>query len=231
MEKFLRDWRQDAANKNQFETAIFVADKLLALTKDDTDAFWLAQVHFQTGNYARAQAFLARGNLLDRSSQCRYLHAHCSIKLGKTDEALATLGDKNPDHLIAAPGNARQKLRHVDVNTRVGMRHYRHVPRSERIPTSEERDKEEATTLRFEAAMCYLRGVCFAKQNAFDRAKECYKTAVQIDVQCFEAFDQLTANSLMSPEEEWEFLESLNFDTISVDGNASLSQEDRKSVV
>jgi anaphase-promoting complex subunit 6 len=73
--------------------------------------------------------------------------------------------------------------------------------------------------------MCYLRGLCFAKQNSFDRAKECYKTAVQIDVQCFEAFDALMANSLMSPEEEWKFLDSLNFDTINVANNPSLSQE------
>ena len=62
--------------------------------------------------------------------------------------------------------------------------------------------------------MCYLRGLCYAKQNAFDRAKECYKDAVRIDVQCFEAFDQLMKNSLMSPDEEWEFLDSLEFDTI-----------------
>lgn len=73
--------------------------------------------------------------------------------------------------------------------------------------------------------MCYLRGLCYAKQNSFDRAKDCYKTAVQIDVQCFEAFDALMKNSLMSPEEEWKFLDSLNFDTINVSNNPSLSQE------
>lgn len=32
MEKYLRDWRQDALNRHQYDTAIFVADKLLALT-------------------------------------------------------------------------------------------------------------------------------------------------------------------------------------------------------
>jgi anaphase-promoting complex subunit 6 len=32
MEKYLRDWRQEALNRNQYDTAIFVADKLLALT-------------------------------------------------------------------------------------------------------------------------------------------------------------------------------------------------------
>jgi hypothetical protein len=32
MENFLREWRQDAVNKHQYDTAIFVADKLLAIT-------------------------------------------------------------------------------------------------------------------------------------------------------------------------------------------------------
>lgn len=32
MEQFLRSWRQDALNKHQYDSAIFVGDKLLALT-------------------------------------------------------------------------------------------------------------------------------------------------------------------------------------------------------
>ncbi|KAJ4377498.1 anaphase-promoting complex subunit Cut9 [Neocucurbitaria cava] len=225
MDKFLRDWRQDALNRNQYEAAIFAADKLVAITGDEQDTFWLAQVHFTTGNYTRTQALLTRRGLVERNPQCRYLSAHCAIKLGKTEEALQILGDKNPTHLISAPGSARTKLRHVDVNTRAGPRHNKTGSRNERVPTSEERDREQIDNIKLEAGMCYLRGVCYAKQNSFDRAKECYKTAVQIDVQCFEAFDALMANSLMSPEEEWTFLESLNFDTINVSNNTSLSQE------
>jgi anaphase-promoting complex subunit 6 len=38
MEKYLRDWRQEAHNRNQHDTAIFVADKLLALTSRSTPA-------------------------------------------------------------------------------------------------------------------------------------------------------------------------------------------------
>jgi len=93
------------------------------------------------------------------------------------------------------------------------------------MPTSEERDREDADNLKSEAAMCYLRGVCYARQNSFDRAKECYKTAVQIDVKCLEAFNALVDNSLMSPEEEWTFLESLNFDSTGAPGHSSASQE------
>lgn len=32
MEQFLKEWRQDALNKAQYESAIFIGDKLLALT-------------------------------------------------------------------------------------------------------------------------------------------------------------------------------------------------------
>lgn len=32
MEQFLRDWRLDALNKHQYESAIFIGDKLLAIT-------------------------------------------------------------------------------------------------------------------------------------------------------------------------------------------------------
>jgi anaphase-promoting complex subunit 6 len=72
--------------------------------------------------------------------------------------------------------------------------------------------------------MCYLRGLCYAKQNAFDRARDCYKDAVRIDVQCFEAFDQLMKNSLLSPSEELAFLDALDFDSITA-SDPSTSQE------
>lgn len=32
MEEFLKVWRQDALNKHQYDSAIFIGDKLLALT-------------------------------------------------------------------------------------------------------------------------------------------------------------------------------------------------------
>ncbi|KAH7250012.1 uncharacterized protein BKA55DRAFT_615243 [Fusarium redolens] len=207
MENFLREWRQDALNKAQYESAIFIGDKLLALTNDDQDAFWLAQVHFATGNYTRAQAFLSGQDLIARNPSCRYLAGHCLIKQSRFDEALSILGDRNPTHLIANGASNKRKTQ---------PRHGRR-----RDPAAE----EEAANRRYEAAMCFLRGICYAKQNAFDRAKECYKDAVRIDVQCFEAFQQLMNNSLLSPDEEWQLLESLDFDSIHVSGDVSSSQQ------
>ncbi|KAM0486452.1 hypothetical protein ACHAP7_002254 [Fusarium lateritium] len=207
MENFLREWRQDALNKAQYESAIFIGDKLLALTNDDQDAFWLAQVHFATGNYTRAQAFLSSQDLIARNPSCRYLAGHCLIKQSRFDEALSILGDRNPTHLIANNASNKRKTQ-----PRQGRRR-------------DQAAEEEAANRRYEAAMCFLRGICYAKQNAFDRAKECYKDAVRIDVQCFEAFQQLMNNSLLSPDEEWQFLESLDFDSIHVSGDVSSSQQ------
>ncbi|GAM83909.1 hypothetical protein ANO11243_018990 [Dothideomycetidae sp. 11243] len=198
MEQFLRSWRQDALDKHQYESAIFIGDKVLALTGDDKDAFWLAQAHFSTGNYKRALGFLVREDLVTTNPSCRYLAAHCYVKQQRFEDALQVLGDKNPSHLFTSTDRVRRKLQHVD--PRNGTDKSGKAPqRSDRIDRT---------------GMCYLRGYCYAKQNAIDRAKSCYKDAVRIDVQCFEAYDQLMSNRLMSPDEEWTFLQSLDFDSI-----------------
>ena len=133
---------------------------------------------------------------------------------------MSILGESNPTHLISTTSKARRKLQHLNGGSRSGLS----KSGKDRIEKSEERENDDVSDLKFEAAMCYLRGICYAKQNAFDRAKECYKDAVHIDVQCFEAFDQLMKNCLMSPDEEWTFLESLNFDSISVEDKSTSQQ-------
>ncbi|KAL3426516.1 tetratricopeptide [Phlyctema vagabunda] len=224
MENFLRGWRQDALNRHQYDSAIFIGDKLLALTKNDKDAFWLAQVHFSNGNYTRALSFLSRqDHLITRHASCRYLAGHCLIKQGRFDEALALLGEKNPTHLITNSRNSRRKLQH-GAHSRGGSAQNGKPVALERQDRRRQFEGD-STDVKFEAAMCFLRGLCYAKQNAFDRAKDCYKDAVRIDVQCFEAFEQLMKNCLMSPDEEWKFLGELDFDAISVDDDASSSQE------
>ncbi|KAK0626741.1 hypothetical protein B0T14DRAFT_424977 [Immersiella caudata] len=209
MEKFLRDWRQDALNKAQYDSAIFVGDKLLAMTKDDNDAFWLAQVHFAAGNYTRAHALLAKQGLIDSNSSCRYLAAHCFIKQSLFSDALALLGERTPTHLFTS--NAKRKTGRSHPRSGLGR------PGSK--DATDDATDEEASHRKYEAAMCYLRGLCYAKQNAFDRAKEAYKDALRIDVQCFEAFSQLVRNSLMSPDEEDQFMQALDFGSVKAPGD------------
>ncbi|KAJ5597055.1 Tetratricopeptide-like helical [Penicillium hetheringtonii] len=194
MERYLRSWRQDALNRGQHDSAIYIGDKVLALTNSDSDAFWLAQVHFSNNNFTRALALLSRKDLISRSTACRYLAAHCYIKQNQFDQALSILGEHNPADLIRNH-NSRRKIQHLNGQSHVTLRNGKHsTTRGER---GEDQEKDDANN------------------NAFDRARDCYKDAVRIDVQCFEAFDQLMKNSLMSPAEELEFLESLDFDSVS----------------
>ena len=202
-------------------------------------------MHFATGNYTRAQTFLSKQDLIARNPSCRYLAGHCLIKQNRFTEALEVLGERNPTHLINNASHKR-KMANPSAHTRAASAsnhgknatsakdraaHHLQVhdggrrPHNVSVSVSVSVSDEEAANRRYEAAMCYLRGVCYAKQNAFDRAKECYKDAVSIDVQCFEAFQQLMQNSLMSPDEEWQFLETLDFDSIRAPGDVSSSQE------
>ncbi|KAL2157561.1 hypothetical protein VTH06DRAFT_5939 [Thermothelomyces fergusii] len=206
MEKFLRDWRQDALNKAQYESAIFIGDKLLAMTKDENDAFWLAQVHFAAGNYTRAHDLLNKHGLVGTNPSCRYLAAHCLIRQNNFADALALLGEHTPTHLFTS--NAKRKThRTAGRGTRAAG-----SKSAERPP--DELSEEEWSVRRYEAGMCYLRGLCYARENAFDRAKEAFKDALRIDVQCYEAFAQLVRNSLMSADEEAEFMQSLDFGAV-----------------
>ncbi|KAK4169057.1 anaphase-promoting complex subunit cut9 [Cladorrhinum sp. PSN259] len=206
MERFLRDWRQDALNKAQYESAIYVGDKLLAMTKNHIDAFWLAQVHFQAGNYTRAHGLLSKHNLITSNPACRYLAAHCLIKQNLFNDALALLGEQTPSHLFS--NDTKRKASRTTSRSGPGRAGSK-APERHQGETD-----EEAKNRRHEAGMCYLRGLCFAKQNAFDRAKEAYKDALKIDVQCYEAFSQLVRNNLMSPDEEETFMSSLDFNSV-----------------
>ncbi|KAK4196205.1 putative 20S cyclosome subunit [Triangularia verruculosa] len=217
MEKFLRDWRQDAMNKAQYDSAIFIGDKLLAMTRDDNDALFLAQVHFAAGNYTRAHSLLAKHNLITRNPACRYLAAHCLIKQGLFPEALSLLGEHSPSHLFSGTnddlnGPKRKTSRTTGNSVASKQPENSHSRTKSRLGTrGASQEEEETSHKKYEAAMCHLRGLCFAKQNAFDRAKEAYKDALRIDVQCYEAFSQLVKNNLMSPDEEDEFMQSLDF--------------------
>lgn len=172
----LRLWRHDALTQHQYATAEFIGDKVLGLTNDANDAFWLAQVYFNSGNYLRAKTLLTSKPVFEKSVCCRYLAAHCLIKLELWDDALDLIGETNP-----FKRDSNYQVRNSDGG------------------------------IKLEASMCYLRGLIYANQNNFDRAKDSYKEAVMVDVKCFEAFNELITNNLMTPTEEWEFVSQLNY--------------------
>ncbi|QPG75092.1 hypothetical protein FOA43_002433 [Brettanomyces nanus] len=178
----LRLWRHDALLQHHYETAIYIGDKVLSMTNDPNDAFWLAQVYYSKGDYQIACSLLS-GPQFEDSVSCRYLSGLCLVKLERYDEALDIVGEVNPfkkEHTVKNPDGG----------------------------------------IKLEASMCYLRGVIYARQNNFERAKDCFKEAILVDVKCFEAFNQLITNSMLTPDEEWDLLSHLNFDD--ADNNAEL---------
>lgn len=174
----LRLWRHDALMQHQYKTAEYIGDKILCLTSDPNDAFWLAQVYFDTGEYLRCTHLLSNNPAYEQLIGCRYLSAYALVKLERWDDALDVLGESNPFHHDHS-------------------RSYKHRATDHGV--------------NFEASMCYLRGVIYATQNNFDRAKEAYKEAVLVDVKCFEAFDELIANDLLLPSEQWDLIDQLNY--------------------
>ena len=181
--------------------------RLTTVTDSDADALALARSHFHAGNYARALSCLARGNEAVRrlsssstsSVAVKYLAAHCYVRQDRHSDALEVLGPGSPDATKMTKVNA----------TRRKMRHMERGP--ERNGPGRKGGEATPEEVQYEAGMWYLRGRCYAQQNALERAKTCYQTAVQIDVRCFEAFDALMSQSLLSPGEEWEFMDSLDF--------------------
>ncbi|WPK26941.1 hypothetical protein PUMCH_004310 [Australozyma saopauloensis] len=171
----LRLWRHDAFMQHQYETAEYIGDKILSLTNDPNDAFWLAQVHFNRGDYLRAYNLLTSKPEYEQSLACRYLCGYSLVKLERWDDALDVLGETNPFR------DQPYKARTVERGTRL------------------------------EASMCYLRGLIYASQTNFERAKEAYQEAVMVDVKCYEAFNELINNDFMTPAEQWEFINQLNY--------------------
>lgn len=89
----------------------------------------------------------------------------------------------------------------------------------EENPFAELASKEYGSTssdggVKLESSLCFLRGQIYCALNNFSSAKEAYKEAVLVDVKNFEAFNELTKKNLMTPEEMWDLLPLLDFDSL-----------------
>lgn len=65
--------------------------------------------------------------------------------------------------------------------------------------------------IKVEASMCHLRGILMLKLNRGDQAKSCFIEALTLDVKCYDAFNQLVGGEMMTPDEEWEFIQGLAY--------------------
>ncbi|KAM0788548.1 hypothetical protein ACM66B_001674 [Microbotryomycetes sp. NB124-2] len=182
----MRNWRNDAMTQHLYSTAQFWGSKVYHMTANPDDAFWLAQTHFLTHQYAQAERILtttrpstststSAGRLTDTSLACRYLAAQCQVRLGKWDDALELVG------------------RH----SYLGVEAFSHGTGDGGI--------------RLTASIAHLRGLIHLHLGSADLAKEAFIEALSRDVKCFEAFQALVGGEMMSQTEEWEFIHSLPY--------------------
>ncbi|GAA5840967.1 hypothetical protein JCM9279_001275 [Rhodotorula babjevae] len=184
----LRNWRNDAMTQHLYDSAKFWGGKVLELTGNADDTFWLAQIHFLTHQFAQAERILTSPRppsaaststappvrLTDVSLACRYLAAQCQVRLGKWDEALEMVG--------------RRGVLGADV-----------------------RDGKGDGGIKLTASAAHLRGLIHLHMKATELAKEAFMEALSRDVKCFEAFEMLVGGEMMSSEEEWDFIQGLPF--------------------
>ncbi|GAA5861337.1 hypothetical protein JCM8547_006096 [Rhodosporidiobolus lusitaniae] len=192
----MRNWRNDAMTQHLYDSAKFWGGKVLGMTGNPDDAFWLAQIHFLTHQYAQAERILTTPRsppttdgptaststavppssvrLTDMSLACRYLAAQCMVRLGKWEEALDMVG--------------RRGGLGGDVN-----------------------DGKGDGGIKLTASAAHLRGLIHLHLKATDLAKEAFMEALSKDVKCFEAFEMLVGGEMMSSDEEWDFIQSLPF--------------------
>ncbi|CCK71432.1 anaphase promoting complex subunit CDC16 KNAG_0H00160 [Huiozyma naganishii CBS 8797] len=184
----LRYWRHDALMQHMLTTAEYVGDKVYSITGDPNDAFWLAQVYYNKGEYIRAINYMAIDSLDSVNVMCRYLMGLCLIELQRYDDALDVVGETNPYASEEIPSA------HISEDT--------------------ETSRSQETTdggVKLESSLCFLRGKIFCALNNFSSAKDAFKEAIAIDVKNFEAFNELTSKSLLTPQQEWDLIETLDF--------------------
>ncbi|KAK5822057.1 hypothetical protein F5H01DRAFT_403927 [Linnemannia elongata] len=91
----MRAWRTDAMHQHMYRTAAYWGDKVLSITDDSNDVFWLSQVYYLMGEYGRAINLLKKQSLVESSVACRFLAVQCLIRTQKWQEALEYLGEEN----------------------------------------------------------------------------------------------------------------------------------------
>ncbi|KAG7088620.1 hypothetical protein E1B28_012593 [Marasmius oreades] len=237
----MRLWRHDALMQHLYETAAFWGDKILSWTNDPNDAFWLAQTYFMQHQYSRAERLLTRPFSTSPPRQpstpplnltngnISHLHSHkgkgreqdllsstvsiSRLPMGPTgpldipdDGTISRLVDMSVAcRYLAAQCQVRQGSWAAATEMLGEANPFRDSGRSG--PTVPNIDGG----IKIEASMCHLRGLLMIKMNKADQAKNCFMEALALDVKCYDAFEQLVSGEMLSPEEEWEFVQGLSY--------------------
>uniref|UniRef100_A0A1Y1K8G6 Uncharacterized protein n=1 Tax=Photinus pyralis TaxID=7054 RepID=A0A1Y1K8G6_PHOPY len=172
-------------NLHAYNTALFWADKVVALTSGNPrDIYWLAQCMFLLKQFHRAAHLLRSKNLDKTYILCNYLTVRCLFEANELNEALKVLNSMDLEVFLQA-GN-------TSCNTTMDAGMFDDTPK-----------------YQVQSSVLLLKGKVLEAMDNRGLASECYKQALQCDVYCFEAFDSLIRYHMLSAAEEQDLLNSL----------------------
>lgn len=223
----MRLWRHDALLQHLYDTAAFWGDKIVSWTNDPNDVFWLAQTYFQANQFARAERLLTRPFPLASPASQQNGHGNGKGKGREVDPFPARLpaGRNGMIQVSAQLHDGVSRLvdmsiacRYLAAQCQVRQGNWQGalelLGESNPFRGSSRSGPAIPNTdggIKIEASMCNLRGILMVKTNRTERAKQCFMEALALDVKCYEAFDQLMSGEMMTPEEEWEFVQGLQY--------------------
>ncbi|KAE8124690.1 hypothetical protein FH972_019555 [Carpinus fangiana] len=182
----LRGVVRDCVSKHLYSSAIFFADKVAAFTNDPADIYMQAQALFLGRHFRRAFHLLNASQIVLRDLRFRYLAAKCLEELKDWDQCLVMLGEAKVDE----HGNVYDTK---DCNAMY-------------------LDKEgEDREINISSAICFLRGKAYEASDNRAQARQWYIAAVKADPLCYEAFERLVENHMLTCVEETSLLSSLHF--------------------
>ncbi|ORX38717.1 hypothetical protein BD324DRAFT_622052 [Kockovaella imperatae] len=234
----MRLWRHDAIMQHLYDTAAFWGDKILSWTADPNDAFWLAQTHFLTGHYLRAERILteplpppSRGGLPRKDS----LKENGIHGMSKGKSRMEETEDAMNGHLYSPRSDldgegtlkGRPKLideslacRYLAAQCLVQQEKYQEALEllGESNPFRENGSAGGPATephpddgIKLHSSICHLRGLLHLRLSSLALAKESFMEALIIDVKNYEAFRELVEGEMMSATEEWTFVQNLAY--------------------
>ncbi|XP_044762090.1 cell division cycle protein 16 homolog [Coccinella septempunctata] len=168
------------------DTALFWADKVVTLTENPRDIYWLAKCMYHLKQYHRAVHLLKSRKLDKTYILCNYLTVKCLFEANDLNEALNIIS--NLDYQINP---------HFSHNSAASQCNFDAL-------LFDDKPKNQVFS-----AICFLKGRIMECLENRVLSVECYKQALHQDVYCFEAFDALTRNQMLTATEEKELLNSL----------------------
>jgi anaphase-promoting complex subunit 6 len=220
----LREVVHDCLDKHLSDSAVFFADKLVSMTAETEagDIFLYCQALFAGKHFRRALTVMRRNELLSGGSDTvhaghgvgghdnaapaggtlrfKLLAARCFAATREWDECLAVLGDGEADEETET--SEMRSLRLQQLETTHGIE----------PGTIETRDAESTTkSISLTSALRLLRGEAHAALENKPAARVWFTKALTADPFCYQAFEQLIVNHMLSADEERELLLGLNF--------------------